>query len=508
MKLNCKSYVRGSVLVWTVLTMAILSLFATEVLRAVSGRYQLGVQSAKWQEALLAAESGVDLGVVELRKSLYPAPNYAFQGWTNIPDNGVVSKGLATVPTEGLAATPMSIEVNVDAPVELKDPSSGWQYYRIRTLGTSELPGQPRSGFNKLDNRLRKLTLQSQRFVDNLFTGETSAPHAARRIEAILKPTSAFDQAILSIEALNLNNQNIVVDSYDSRYDTKSRGGLYPYNDKNADGSFKRQENGNIATNGQVLGVRGAHVHGDVSTNAGEASGIQNITGEERFDFYQDPIPMGAPDWPSINPSPSLVNGIQTLTASEAKGDSSSRFLLTSISLTGNNNSQKLTLAGPTNPNGTPKTKPDGITPVDSYIEIHVTGDITVSGNGEIEVKPGVHATIYFDKNVDITGKGLVNTNNQPANCLLYGVQPDPNAQTPHVKLGGNGAITSAVYAPGHDIEVKGAGNTGHVFGSVVGKTVFMNGVTNLHYDEALSAAGLINNYQIVSWFEDTRKGP
>lgn len=506
MKLNSKSYFRGSVLVWTVLTMAILSLFATEVLRAVSGRYQLAVQSAKWQESLLAAESGVDLGVVELRKSLYPAPNYAWKGWTNTPGNGVVSRGLATVPTQGLAATPMSIEVNVDAPVELKDKSTGWQYYRIRTLGTSELPGQPRSGFNKLDNRLRKLTLQSQRFVDNLFTGETSAPHAARRIEAILKPTSAFDQAILAIDSLNFNNQNIIIDSYDSRDDTKSTGGLYPKGDRNPDGSLKRQENGNIATDGTVLNVGQAYVHGDVSTNAGQASGIGNITGIERTDFYQDPIPIGAPNWSSINPSASLVNGLKTLTASEVEGDWSSRFVLTSISLTGNNSSQTLTLAGPTNADGTPKTKADG-TPVDSYIEIHVTGEITVSGNGEIEVAPGVHATIYFDKSVDITGNGLVNSNNQPANLLLYGVQPDPNV-TRTVKLAGNAELTAAVYAPGHVVEVRGGGSTsksGNVFGSIVGKTVTMNGVTNLHYDEALSASGLINNYQIVSWFEDTR---
>jgi hypothetical protein len=32
-----------------------------------------------------------------------------------------------------------------------------------------------------------------------------------------------------------------------------------------------------------------------------------------------------------------------------------------------------------------------------------------------------------------------------------------------------------------------------------------MTGVTNLHYDESLATAGLINNYKIVSWVEDTR---
>ena len=63
----------------------------------------------------------------------------------------------------------------------------------------------------------------------------------------------------------------------------------------------------------------------------------------------------------------------------------------------------------------------------------------------------------------------------------------------------------AAVYAPSHDVTVNGGGTNGHVFGSVIGKTVTMTGVTNLHYDEALNGAGLVNNYQIVSWFEDNR---
>ncbi len=479
MKLNHHTHIKGSILVWTVLTMVILSLFATEVLRAVSGRYQLGVQAAKWQESLVAAESGVDLAIVELRKSLYPAPNNAWQGWSDIPGDGVVSHGLTTVPTQGLAATPMNIEVNVDAPAQLKDPSNGWQYYRIRTLGSVPLSGPARSGFNKQDNRLRKLTLRTQRFVDSLFTSETSAPHAARRIEAIVKPLSSFNQAILAITTLSLNNQNIVVDSYDSRDSAKSTNGLYDVN--------KRQENGNIATDGSILDAGGAYVYGDVSTNSGTATGVQHVTGEQRNDFYQDPIPIGAPVWPSINPTPATITGTTTITASPTQGSALSRYLLNAITL----NSKSLTLAGAANGSTT-------------YIEIHVTGDITVTGNGKITVAPGVNATIYFDHNVDIAGNGLVNTNNQPGNLLLYGVQPTSGA-TPYVKLGGNGAITAAVYAPGHDVEIKGGGTNGHVFGSVVGKTVTMNGVTNLHYDEALGSGGLISNYQIVSWFEDNR---
>jgi hypothetical protein len=68
MKTNLRKQKNGSALLWTVLVISVLSLFATEVLRLVSGRFQLGLQAAAWQESLMAAESGIDLAVVEMRK--------------------------------------------------------------------------------------------------------------------------------------------------------------------------------------------------------------------------------------------------------------------------------------------------------------------------------------------------------------------------------------------------------------------------------------------------------
>jgi hypothetical protein len=208
----------------------------------------------------------------------------------------------------------------------------------------------------------------------------------------------------------------------------------------------------------------------------------------QRTDFYQEPIPVGAPNWPSINPSPASVNVNATHTPSPTPGNANSRYLLSSLSVSGG---QTLTLAG--NPDGS-KT----------YIELYVTGDITVGGSSQIVLQPGVTAKIYFRGNVSIGGNGMMNPNNQPGDLLLYGVEP-PEGTTPQVSLGGNGQITAAVYAPDYDVTVNGGGNSGHVFGSIVGKTTTMNGVTNLHYDEALAATGILNNYKIVSWFEDTR---
>ena len=98
----------------------------------------------------------------------------------------------------------------------------------------------------------------------------------------------------------------------------------------------------------------------------------------------------------------------------------------------------------------------------------------------------------------------MLNPDDQPSDLLLYGIQPTDGFPR-HVSLGGNGEITAALYAPDYDVTVNGGGSSGHVFGSIVGKTTTMTGVTNLHYDEALAGSGLINNYRIISWVEDTR---
>src|SRR5436309_10040757 len=168
----------GSVLIWTVLVIAVLSLIAVETLRLVTVKYQNALQTSTWQEALLAAESGIDVAIVELRKSLYPAPNNAWQGWTNQPGNNVTGYELTTVPNAGLNSTPMTIEANVDAPASLVDPTNGWQYYRIRTVGTIPITGPARAADNPQDTKLRRLSLRFERFTNGLLMPHSLATDA------------------------------------------------------------------------------------------------------------------------------------------------------------------------------------------------------------------------------------------------------------------------------------------------------------------------------------------
>ena len=61
----------GSILVWTVLTIAVLSILGAEILRVVSIKHQSALQTATWQEALLAAESGIDLAICNVGQMMY-----------------------------------------------------------------------------------------------------------------------------------------------------------------------------------------------------------------------------------------------------------------------------------------------------------------------------------------------------------------------------------------------------------------------------------------------------
>ena len=145
----------------------------------------------------------------------------------------------------------------------------------------------------------------------------------------------------------------------------------------------------------------------------------------------------------------------------------------------------------------------------DTYCQIVVTGDISVTGLAQIKLGKGVYVRIFVTGNADIAGNGFANPNS-PLALQFYGCdRPKLADGTPAsfgtMKIAGNGGFCGAVYAPNYNLELKGGGTTDTIFGAFVANTVFMNGVQSIHYDEALADGGLITDYRIVSWFEDER---
>ena len=466
---------RGSTLIIVVVGVAVLSIIIGSVLFSVSASYRTIAHAANWQESLLTAETGADFAMATLRKTLSDSET-AWSGWQTVDSNGqALPDGGRTYQLPAVNAAGASGNgafVRVDAPPALRD-AAGQQWYRIRSSGVAVLSGGSGVDADKSDAVLRKLSLRWDRK-----TGQSVAtPQASRVIEVIARPSS-FENAIVAEGRIAMNSWRIEVDSYDSTDPSKSTNGAYD--------SAKRQQNGDVATDGQIIDAGNAYIYGDVLTNAGAVTGAANVTGEQRTDFYQDLVPVKTPAWTSINTNPTYVESNTTLIGGTK--DNPARYKLAWITLTGG---KTLTFA-------------PSATGVESYTEVWVTSSVNLSGTGQVTVKPNAHVKIYVEGDVSITGNGIVNETQKPANLQLFGVTPS-NGVARSFTLSGNGSFTGAVYAPDHVVTLSGGGSNGNYFGSIVAKTVTMSGNTSVHYDESLVAGDYITDYKVASWFEDNR---
>jgi hypothetical protein len=477
---------RGSTLVISLIFLGVLMAAGGVTFSVMQNRYRQVHQTATWQEALLAAEAGVDLAVNEMRKELYDSSN-AWSEWHNTPDETLTEEVDPTLGTayytskvllrEGEGGQRSYSKISVDAPPFLRD-ASGEQWFRVRSLGVANIPGGTVAAGDKLDLRLRKFDL-----IRDHRTGLRVLPQATRLIEAIVKPVGTFRLALFGVKTINMNNHNIVVDSYDSRDPNKSTNGFYDV--------AKRQENGDIATNGLLIDAGSAHIYGDAATNGGTVLNAANVTGEIRNDFYQDLFAVTRPDVQLASPgTPSTITSATTIDA--AAGDPI-QVLVSQINLSGQNS---LRIRGAADGSAT-------------YAQIIVSGGISTSGQAQIIVDPGVHLRVFVAGDVDIAGNGIVNTNS-PLHLQFYGLDratnDDGSPKNPgSMKIAGNGGFRGTVYAPSYDVTMVGGGNDDTIYGSFVGWTIAMTGVQSVHYDEALGDGGLISDYKVVSWFEDGR---
>ncbi|MDP9291275.1 MAG: hypothetical protein M3O82_02800 [Verrucomicrobiota bacterium] len=483
----------GSVMAVALLTFAVLSMIMGTVALRTMTNYHTIIQVGGWQEAMLAAESGTDIGMCALRKTLTDPAN-AWNGWTTTAANGVTLPNngkryvAPTLVHNGEGNTDVNFTVTVDAPAapgSLID-STGKQWYRIRSTGTTYLPATLRPGNDKRDRLLRKIDF----LVDHVTHANLTRPQAVRTVEMIARPVS-FDNALISAGVITLNDHDIVIDSFDSRDPAKSTNGNYD--------EAKFQQNGNIATDGSLIEAGNAHVYGDVYTNAGTVANAANVTGEQRTDFYQDLFPIPTPTWTVIQPSASTISGNTTLPA--LTGSSASNPTRYKVNSVGENGNTTLTFSA-SSPN----------TP--SYIELWVTGDFTSTGTSQIVIDPGVKVKVYVAGNVAVTGNGFVNGDPNPkaSDLQVLGIQPprvgttDPSVyQSRTVSIDGSGAFVGVIYAPNADVSLSNSGSKALYWGSIVGKTITMNGDTSVHYDEALSQDALTTDYRLASWFEDNR---
>ena len=139
----------------------------------------------------------------------------------------------------------------------------------------------------------------------------------------------------------------------------------------------------------------------------------------------------------------------------------------------------------------------------ESYLNIWVTGTVTISGTGIVQQNPNVHVQIYSEGDIVLDGGGWQNLTTKAANLLVYGVEP---AIYVHRNFRVNAGTFIGVFNGGQTFDITLANNASFI-GAAIGRETDFTGCTGFfHYDEDLANLGGGNpgtNYQVASWVED-----
>ena len=488
--MNAPAPQKGSVLLVTLAVIIILAMLAGAAARiVVSNRVTLS-QGVAWQEALVAAEAGVHQAIAQIQDQLLPQINLSTP--PNLSGTQSFSVALSHQGEGNTTARASYVLTGTYCKVSASGTATRL-YFSIVSTGTCGISGVP-STMESADAVLRKLTL----------TG--TAPRAARQVEVWLSPVYSTANAITTNGLISLNNNNIVVDSYNSRDPNRSIGltgtsagrpgpvnGFFnsaAINNANGGTMMNDAMNASVGTNSNLILAGNSYIYGDAMTNGGVTTNPSHVYGAIKDDFYQPLAPVSAP-----------TGNFQTITVpnkgttlSGGTKSNPAMYQVSSISLSGAN--AQLVFAS-----GTASSDMN-------YIVLYVTGNLSTkgggNGDGQIFIQNGVQVTLYVGGNIALGGNGISNGNGNASSLSIFGITPT-DGSTRTADFGGNSTFYGTVYAPAYDLKL---GGTPTYVGSLVGKSATLVGNVSIHYDEALAGAGVVTRYAIASWFENPMKIP
>jgi hypothetical protein len=103
-------------------------------------------------------------------------------------------------------------------------------------------------------------------------------------------------------------------------------------------------------------------------------------------------------------------------------------------------------------------------------------------------VGSGAYCLIYLDGKINCAGNGAITNNSWAGALQIFSWTSSP------CDLGNSGQTMACVMAPFAPILFTGGVSTGNFVGSVIGKTVTVNGHMDFHYDESLGTLGSIGS--------------
>lgn len=321
-----------------------------------------------------------------------------------------------------------------------------------------------------------------------LSTGYVRVPLGTNYIRRAVRVTTRHDalfvKGMVAKGQIDLLGNNIMTDSFDSSDPNYSTGGRYD--------PAKTKDNGDVATNSAMidsLNVWNAEIYGRVATGPGGTVkiGPNGSVGSKAWvnggnkgiqpGWATDDMNVSFPDV-----SPPFSGGAMTPGSGSMGGTNytyllgSGNYQMSSLSMSG---SSKLGVAG------------DAV--------LYVTGNVSITGNAYIYIKPGARLKLYVGGgSASLAGKGVINDDANALSFQYFGLPANTS-----LSFSGNAAFTGTIYAPNAAFTLGGGGSTIYDFvGASVSKTVRMNGHFKFHYDEALGKNGPSRGFIVTSWNE------
>jgi len=136
---------------------------------------------------------------------------------------------------------------------------------------------------------------------------------------------------------------------------------------------------------------------------------------------------------------------------------------------------------------------------VKGNVNLIVLGDVKQSGQNGIWVDTDGKLQMWVGgTSCDLSGQGVFNDNGYAQNFMLFCTD-----SVTSLTLAGNGEFTGVIVAPNAAVRLNGGGSDPEDFiGSLIAKTIVLNGHYKFHYDEALKSLIGNSRYKVQEWNE------
>jgi hypothetical protein len=470
----------GSVLLMTLMTAALIGYTLASYFSLVNSRNRSTLRSTSWNNAMALAEAGAEEALTHLNYNCLSNPvnprsiNWSADGWTSLGGNTYEKR-------RWIGDSWYWVTVNNNIARRAK----------IEAIGATAIP---------TTHAMNSSGAFMAASVGNI------TRYTVRKLSLQAVVQGMFAKGMVAKGLIDMNGNNVSVDSFDSTATNKSSYGRYD--------PAKRQSNGSVGTNsGLTNSVRigQANIYGMASTGPGGSLYIGPNGGVGSIQYQSTNIGTVQTGWFSDDMNvdfPDVVNpiGAGTLTPLYNQMATVTNYVPTTNVVSGVTN---VTLTP------TPMTDRydiildtgdynflsgfDGKILVRGLARAYVGHNINFAGQEGVTVASGAALALYMGgQEADFGGNGTINYTGNATNFAYYGLGSNTK-----INLHGNTAFTGTIYAPSADLELGGGGSGGtDLVGATVSATVKLNGTFNFHYDEALGTSGPTKMFILTKWEE------